>query len=337
MRFAEVAKSALVGVTRVTRHAGEVQARNDEWARATIGGMFPVRIAAQCLAAVVFLSACGASKEDLEAAQNDAAKEKQKNAELEKQISAMQTALAQTGNGKAQPTDADEALKAQIADLQQEKAAAEARAKTLDDFVKRFQKLIDAGKLDITIRHGQIVLALATDVLFDAGKTDIKPDGKAALEDIADAIKTVPGRRFQVAGHTDPTPIKTREFPSNWELSTTRAITVVKLLQQHGVRSGALSAAGYAEHDPVGNNASPTGRAKNRRIEIVLLPNIEELVGSKALKDLEEQAKAKEEAKEKEEPKDDPKPAAKPPAGKPSSKGSPPKAPPKGAPPKPKK
>lgn len=297
--------------------------------------MTPVRIAAHCLAAVVFLTACGASKEELEAAQSDAAKEKQKNAELEKQVSAMQTALAQTGNGKAAPTDGDDELKAQIAELKEQKAAAEARAKTLDDFVKRFQKLIDAGKLDITIRHGQIVLALATDVLFDPGKTEIKAEGKSALEDIADAIKTVPGRRFQVAGHTDTTPIKTKEFPSNWELSTTRAIVVVKLLQQRGVKSSALSAAGYAEHDPVGNNASPTGRSKNRRIEIVLLPNIEELVGSAALKDLEEKAKAKEEAKEKEDPKDEPKPAGKnPPPKGPPPKGPPPKGPPKGPPPK---
>ncbi len=86
------------------------------------------------------------------------------------------------------------------------------------------------------------------------------------------------GRRFQVAGHTDTIPIKTKEFPSNWELSTARAVAVVKLLTEKGVRSDVLSAAGYAEYDPASSNATDKGRTKNRRIEIVIVPNIEDLV-----------------------------------------------------------
>lgn len=167
-----------------------------------------------------------------------------------------------------------------VAELKRQKDAAEARAKLFDDFIKRFQKMIDAGKLEVTTRRGQVVLALDTDVLFDEGKTDIKDDGKAALKEVGEALRGVQGRRFQVAGHTDAVPIKTKEFPSNWELSSARAIAVVKLLIKEGVRANTLSAAGHAEFDPVGNNVQKSGRAKNRRIEIVVVPNVEELIRS---------------------------------------------------------
>jgi chemotaxis protein MotB len=73
-------------------------------------------------------------------------------------------------------------------------------------------------------------------------------------------------------------PIKTKELGSNWELSSARALAVIKLLLEKGVRPDVLSAAGYAEFDPAQSNTSDKGRAKNRRIEIVIVPNIEDLV-----------------------------------------------------------
>ena len=195
-------------------------------------------------------------------------------------------ALAGCGIPKSQydAAVADEQTRAELEELKAQKTAADARAKLFDDFIKKFQKMIDAGKLDITMRRGQIVLALATDVLFDQSKTEIKPEGKTALDEVAAALKGISGRRFQVAGHTDTYPIKTKEFPSNWELSTARAVSVVKLLVGAGVKAEALSAAGYAEFDPAQSNASDRGRSKNRRIEIVLVPNIEELVKMPELK-----------------------------------------------------
>jgi chemotaxis protein MotB len=221
----------------------------------------------------------GISQTQYDAAVADANTEKGKNAALEQEVAELKSHPDKPA-ATAEPTDAE---KAEIEELKKQKAAAEARAKTMDDLVKRFKKMTDAGKLDITSRHGQIVLALDSEVLFDPGKTDVKADGKAALKEIADAIKSVGGRRFQVAGHTDTTPIKTKDFPSNWELSTERAVVVVKLLLSEGVQPSLVSAAGFAEFEPVGNNATPEGRAKNRRIEIVLLPNIEELFGAAGL------------------------------------------------------
>jgi chemotaxis protein MotB len=238
------------------------------------------RIATSLGAAALFAAAgCGVPQAKYDAAVADATKAKEKSGELEKQIADLTAAL-----DKARSAERPAAPDAELEELRKQKAAAEARAKTYDDLVKRFKKMIDAGKLDIAVRRGQIVLALETDVLFDPGKTEVKPEGKAALKEIAEAIRAVGGRRFQVAGHTDTTPIKTKEFPSNWELSTARAVVVVKILVAEGVRSANLSAAGYAEFDPVGNNTSAAGRTKNRRIEITLVPNIEELIALPDLK-----------------------------------------------------
>ena len=138
--------------------------------------------------------------------------------------------------------------------------------------------MLDAGDLTITLRDGRMVLLLPNDVLFDTGRTEIKPAGKAALEQVAAVMKTIGGRDFQVAGHTDTVPIATARFPSNWELSTARALAVVLALGAQGVRPEVLSAAGYGEFDPVASNDTNDGKRKNRRTEISLVPNIDEMV-----------------------------------------------------------
>jgi len=237
------------------------------------------------------LTGCGVSQAKYDSAVADAGKEKGRAAELDKQLAELRAETERLRSQKPGDLGPDDKTKAELEELRKQKAAADARLKTYDELVKRFRKMIDAGKLEIVVRRGQIVLALETDVLFDPGKTDIKPAGKAALAEIADAIRAVAGRRFQVAGHTDTAPIKTKEFPSNWELSTARAVVVVKLLISEGAKASVLSAAGFAEFDPVGNNMAPQGRAKNRRIEITLVPNIEELVGIAALASKEDGSK----------------------------------------------
>jgi chemotaxis protein MotB len=226
--------------------------------------------------AVIVLSlaavACGVPKSQYDAL---SAQEQKEKTDSDQAIADLKKKLADLEGGSK---TADEQTKAELEELRAQKAAADARAKLFDDFVRKFKSMIDAGKLDITTRRGQIVLALATDVLFDAGKTEIKPEGQKALGEVAAALKGVTNRRFQVAGHTDTFPIHNKEFPSNWELSTARAVAVVKLLIKEGVKADSLSAAGYAEFDPSQSNSNDKGRAKNRRIEIVLVPNIEELV-----------------------------------------------------------
>jgi chemotaxis protein MotB len=217
---------------------------------------------------------------DARATAND--KQKKLDAD-EAQLSQLRNDLAAC-TGKPAPPDRSAELTAELDELKKQKAAADARAALFNEFVSKFKKMIDAGRVRISVRRGRIVLSLHNDVLFDEGKTDLKPDGKQALTEIAQALKTVSSRLFQVAGHTDNLPIKNKEFASNWELSTARAVVVVKFLAQQGVSSAVLSAAGYGEFDPVASNGDATNRSKNRRIEISLVPNIEELISIPELK-----------------------------------------------------
>jgi chemotaxis protein MotB len=114
-------------------------------------------------------------------------------------------------------------------------------------------------------------------VLFDPGKTDLKPAGKKALAELTEVLKAIPDRSFQVSGHTDDAPIKNKKFRSNWDLSTARAVEVVNVMIKDGMEPNRLSATGYGQYDPIAPNDTPANKALNRRIEIVIMPNLEEL------------------------------------------------------------
>ena len=173
--------------------------------------------------------------------------------------------------------------KSRLEELRQQKAAAEASAAMFRTLVERLRSMIDAGTLQVVIRDGRMLIALPDEVLFDSGKTVIKAGGEAALARVATVLITISDRHFLVAGHTDNNPIHTREFPSNWELSTARAVRVTLFLIAHGMRPEVLAAAGYGEFDPVAANDTPEHRAQNRRIEIVLQPNLADLPAFPAL------------------------------------------------------
>jgi len=167
--------------------------------------------------------------------------------------------------------------KVRLEELRRQTAAAEARAATFRNLVARLKSMIDAGKLKVVIRDGRMLIALPNDVLFDSGRTDIKVEGQTALMDVAKVLATIPDRNFLVAGDTDNVPIHNTRFPSNWELSTARAVEVTKFLIANGMRPQVLAAAGYGEFDPIAPNDSPEQQAQNRRIEIVLQPNLADL------------------------------------------------------------
>jgi chemotaxis protein MotB len=169
--------------------------------------------------------------------------------------------------------------RARLEELRRAQAAAEQRAALFRDVALRLKRMVDSGDLQIALRGGRMVLVLSNDVLFDSGRTLLKPRGKQALGQIAAVLTTLQGRKFQVAGHTDNEPIRLSPYASNWELSAARALEVVRFLVQSGhMRPEALSAAGYGEFDPVSPNDGPENKARNRRIEILLQPNIDEFV-----------------------------------------------------------
>jgi chemotaxis protein MotB len=116
-----------------------------------------------------------------------------------------------------------------------------------------------------------IRLSFENQILFDFGKADINPSGYRMLSQIAEAIKNLP-KPLRVEGHTDNIPIQTARFPSNWELSVARAVNVVKYFAEVGkIDPHRLSAVGYGESRPVAANDTASNRAKNRRVEILLL------------------------------------------------------------------
>lgn len=141
-------------------------------------------------------------------------------------------------------------------------------------FVSRLQEMIDAGELSVTIKNGRIVIELPNNILFDSGRSQLNAAGKKAIAQVAETLSQFTDRRFQVEGHTDDKPIKSARYPSNWELSSARALAVVHLLIEAGMEPSNVSAAGFGEFQPKGDNTTPEGRQLNRRIEIVMLPNL---------------------------------------------------------------
>jgi chemotaxis protein MotB len=164
------------------------------------------------------------------------------------------------------------ASKDELVALRAARADAEKRLAAIDEIQRQFAKMIDTGQLKVTSRRGSLVLSLPSEVLFPSGVAELSKPGELAVLEVGITLKRFPDRRFLVIGHTDDVPLKNSIYKDNWELSTARALTVTRFLVQAGMDPKNLVAAGAGEHDPVSKE-----RAKNRRIEIALLPAINEL------------------------------------------------------------
>lgn len=177
---------------------------------------------------------------------------------------------------------AREELKAsqqEILQLKRLREQAEAEAAQFAALTERFKSMIDSGRLEVVRRDGRMMLKLPDDILFPSGQKRLKKGGQEALAEVATVLaEAATDREFLVAGHTDNVPLRRGgRFKSNWELSTARATEVVKLLIKQGVLPERLAAAGYGEYDPIADNSTEEGREKNRRLEIILLPRIEDV------------------------------------------------------------
>jgi chemotaxis protein MotB len=169
-------------------------------------------------------------------------------------------------------------LRKRFDELRAARAASEKRAALYRSVALRLKAQVDAGDIQVVVRDGRMVVVLPNDVLFDTGRTELKPAAQESLKAIAGVLRAEADRHFQVAGHTDNVPIRTERFPSNWELSTGRALRVMHFLKEQGVPAAALSAAGYADVDPVSRSDTPEARKQNRRTEISLQPDVSDLV-----------------------------------------------------------
>jgi chemotaxis protein MotB len=177
-------------------------------------------------------------------------------------------------------------LRQKVADLQEEnrklgdeiatlQKAKEEKVKevsgTYEHLLENMKSEIAQGQVTISELKGKLTVNMEAAILFDSGKADVKPDGIAILLKMVPTLKEVKDKSIRIEGHTDNVPIKSAQFPSNWELSAARAINVAKFLQQQGLDPANLSAAAFSEFKPVADNATKEGRAKNRRIEITLV------------------------------------------------------------------
>ncbi len=141
------------------------------------------------------------------------------------------------------------------------------------DSIKRIvtEKLNNLKDVSITRESRGLLIRLSNGVLFDTGSDIIKGESIALLDGIARALKDAPNS-VRIEGHTDDVPINTEKFPSNWELSTSRATNIVRyFIEKHNFRPAKLSAIGYGEYMPVAENDSGEGKALNRRVDIVIL------------------------------------------------------------------
>jgi chemotaxis protein MotB len=260
------------------------------------------------------LTGCGHSEDEWQSAQRDIAKlkadldaaskrhtdDEQKYADTQQQMDELKAKLKDLGIGLSKSEEEKAKLRTAMAEY-------EARLKQLDGMKARFRdlkarldKLTGAG-LNVLIRHDKMVIQLPGDVLFDSGKDSLKPEGRRILKQVADIIKsdtTLSQRDFQVAGHTDKEPYA-GQFMDNWGLSLMRARTVLVFLispdrgpdGRGNPTGGALnpvhfSAVGYGDTDPAAGTLDTQSREeeqKNRRVELVLQPDVTEMLNLKEL------------------------------------------------------
>ncbi|MDZ7816900.1 MAG: OmpA family protein [Planctomycetota bacterium] len=167
-----------------------------------------------------------------------------------------------------------EQMKHRSAELQAKLEELKASKQELEDERSKLEnKLANVEGVTVSKRGDEILLTLENRILFDSGKTDLKPGAKQAIDAIADALKTdFPNRMIRIEGHTDSDPISKAVYPSNWELSVARAANVLHGLRKKGVEEKRMSIAGFAYFRPVAPNDTAENKAKNRRVEIFILP-----------------------------------------------------------------
>jgi chemotaxis protein MotB len=171
-----------------------------------------------------------------------------------------ETATLEDSKGKEIP-DFNQKEKAELAELQK-KVNDYIREKNLDDNLQT--RLTDEG----------LLITILNDVFFDSGKAEVRIGNGTLAEDISELLVTKPPRNVIISGHTDNVPIHNSQFDSNWHLSVMRAVNFMKvLLENENLDPRRFSAKGFGEYQPVEKNDSKEGRAKNRRVELLILPN----------------------------------------------------------------
>jgi len=226
-------------------------------------------VGAAIAAAVFYLLLHQPRVKDLEEARREASLCVQERAAVNGRVSDLESML---GDLRRESAELAEQIR-----LREERLA---RAQsTQDEIVAKLQEEIANGQVQVERLRGQLRVDMVDEILFDSGKATLKPAGKEVLKKLASVLASS-DRQIRVVGHTDDVPIVGRlaeTFPTNWELSATRAVNVVRFLQEGASLDPAvLSASALSQYRPRVPNNGPEGRQKNRRIEIVLEPSVAE-------------------------------------------------------------
>jgi chemotaxis protein MotB len=236
------------------------------------------------LAAALLGGGCGIDKEthqkvvdELTATQSELEATKKDRERLKHENDALADKLGLSDKERGKLTKEHEASEKELAELRKQHEAAEKRLQAFRDLKQRFAKLVDTGKLKVVFRKGQMILQLPSGILFASGQAELSKEGQTALSEVLNILSEFKDRRFAIAGHTDSDPIKSKKFKSNWDLSTARALTVVQFMIGAGFPATNVSAVGFGEFDPVAPNDTDANKQLNRRIEIILVPDLSEL------------------------------------------------------------
>ena len=199
--------------------------------------------------------------------------------ELDKDLKAKTDDLSKTAAEKRQKIADLEAentkLKENVAQLQTKSQEVEKASNTYKELLQEMKGEISQGQVTITELKGKLTMDVVDKILFASGESKVKKEGLEVLSRVVEILKNVKDKNIRIEGHTDNVQITSRlakVYPTNWELSAARAINVTKYLQQQGIDPKILSSTAFGEFQPLADNNTPEGKAKNRRIAIILLP-----------------------------------------------------------------
>jgi chemotaxis protein MotB len=196
------------------------------------------------------------------------------NQTMQKDMQSLST-NSKTSLANSQMTIADQAkrLRDLQALIQLQKDAVNKLKKTVADALVNFKP----DELTVSVKDGKLYVSLQEKLLFKSGSAEVDPKGKDALKTLADVLKQTPDINVMIEGHTDNVPMHGK-FQDNWALSVARSTAIVRILtNDYQVDSHTIIASGRAEYYPVEDNTTPEGKARNRRTEIILSPNLNEL------------------------------------------------------------
>lgn len=217
---------------------------------------------------------------------SEIAKNAQKNRELLAQLEAKEQALAAENERLQKLKKELESRSNRIAELENMIAAKDAKMNQLKDAISKALTNFEGKGLTVEQRDGKVYVSMENKLLFSSGSWAVGTEGRKAVEQLGNVLAVNPDIAVLIEGHTDNVPYTgNASLSGNWDLSTKRATSIVKILKENqNINPENLTAAGRGEFAPIASNSTPEGRGKNRRIEVILTPKLDEI--SKLLNDI---------------------------------------------------